>query len=214
MENYIWTMTMASWTPLIIHDSYELQTSMISDHSKWGFIRFTRSMITHDCYEHWLWAITVHRNSYEFGFWTINDQTHHTWWGGINAMKCWCSYMINTDSVSYYDPYSTHKCFVLPVIQHTNVLAGYLFNLQTCFVFVWKQQHSLSEKLGIGTILCFRFKIRGQFESGGTTFFRISTWREHFVGTHVAGALDQTCHIKPTCTWRDHSTQKIHATSQ
>ena len=20
-------------------------------------------------------------------------------------MKCWCSYMINTDSVSYYDPY-------------------------------------------------------------------------------------------------------------
>ena len=31
-------------------------------------------------------------------------------------------------------------------------------------------------------------KIRGQFESGGTTFFRISTWREHFVGTHVAGA--------------------------
>ena len=106
MENYIWTMTMASWTPLIIHDSYELQTSMISDHSKWGFIRFTRSMITHDCYEHWLWAITVHRNSYEFGFWTINDQTHHTWWGGINAMKCWCSYMINTDSVSYYDPYT------------------------------------------------------------------------------------------------------------
>ena len=105
MENYIWTMIMASWTPLIIHDSYELQTSMISDHSKWGFIRFTRSMITHDCYEHWLWAITVHRNSYEFGFWTINDQTHHTWWGGINAMKCWCSYMINTDSVSYYDPY-------------------------------------------------------------------------------------------------------------
>ena len=105
MENYIWTMTMASWTPLIIHDSYELQTSMISDHSKWGFIRFTRSMITHDCYEHWLWAITVHRNSYEFGFWTINDQTHHTWWGGINAMKCWFSYMINTDSVSYYDPY-------------------------------------------------------------------------------------------------------------
>ena len=105
MENYIWTMTMASWTPLIIHDSYELQTSMISDHSKWGFIRFTRSMIAHDCYEHWLWAITVHRNSYEFGFWTINDQTHHTWWGGINAMKCWCSYMINTDSVSYYDPY-------------------------------------------------------------------------------------------------------------
>ena len=104
MENYIWTMIMASWTPLIIHDSYELQTSMISDHSKWGFIRFTRSMITHDCYEHWLWAITVHRNSYEFGFWTINDQTHHTWWGGINAMKCWCSYMINTDSVSYYDP--------------------------------------------------------------------------------------------------------------
>ena len=118
MENYIWTMTMASWTPLIIHDSYELQTSMISDHSKWGFIRFTRSMITHDCYEHWLWAITVHRNSYEFGFWTINDQTHHTWWGGINAMKCWCSYMINTDSVSYYDPYfgvnfllSTNKRF-------------------------------------------------------------------------------------------------------
>ena len=107
MENYIWTMIMASWTPLIIHDSYELQTSMISDHSKWGFIRFTRSMITHDCYEHWLWAITVHRNSYEFGFWTINDQTHHTWWGGINAMKCWCSYMINTDSVSYYDPYDT-----------------------------------------------------------------------------------------------------------
>ena len=107
MENYIWTMIMASWTPLIIHDSYELQTSMISDHSKWGFIRFTRSMITHDCYEHWLWAITVHRNSYEFGFWTINDQTHHTWWGGINAMKCWCSYMINTDSVSYYDPYSS-----------------------------------------------------------------------------------------------------------
>ena len=106
MENYIWTMIMASWTPLIIHDSYELQTSMISDHSKWGFIRFTRSMITHDCYEHWLWAITVHRNSYEFGFWTINDQTHHTWWGGINAMKCWCSYMINTDSVSYYDPYT------------------------------------------------------------------------------------------------------------
>ena len=107
MENYIWTMIMASWTPLIIHDSYELQTSMISDHSKWGFIRFTRSMITHDCYEHWLWAITVHRNSYEFGFWTINDQTHHTWWGGINAMKCWCSYMINTDSVSYYDPYES-----------------------------------------------------------------------------------------------------------
>ena len=106
MENYIWTMTMASWTPLIIHDSYELQTSMISDHSKWGFIRFTRSMITHDCYEHWLWAITVHRNSYEFGFWTINDQTHHTWWGGINAMKCWCSYMINTDSVSYHDPWA------------------------------------------------------------------------------------------------------------
>ena len=120
MENYIWTMIMASWTPLIIHDSYELQTSMISDHSKWGFIRFTRSMITHDCYEHWLWAITVHRNSYEFGFWTINDQTHHTWWGGINAMKCWCSYMINTDSISYYDPYvklkfakSHHKHLVL-----------------------------------------------------------------------------------------------------
>ena len=112
MENYIWTMIMASWTPLIIHDSYELQTSMISDHSKWGFIRFTRSMITHDCYEHWLWAITVHRNSYEFGFWTINDQTHHTWWGGINAMKCWCSYMINTDSVSYYDPFLCISFFI------------------------------------------------------------------------------------------------------
>ena len=113
MENYIWTMIMASWTPLIIHDSYELQTSMISDHSKWGFIRFTRSMITHDCYEHWLWAITVHRNSYEFGFWTINDQTHHTWWGGINAMKCWCSYMINTDSVSYYDPYNSWRTWLM-----------------------------------------------------------------------------------------------------
>ena len=117
MENYIWTMIMASWTPLIIHDSYELQTSMISDHSKWGFIRFTRSMITHDCYEHWLWAITVHRNSYEFGFWTINDQTHHTWWGGINAMKCWCSYMINTDSVSYYDPYFRRDQRVVPCLQ-------------------------------------------------------------------------------------------------
>ena len=128
MENYIWTMIMASWTPLIIHDSYELQTSMISDHSKWGFIRFTRSMITHDCYEHWLWAITVHRNSYEFGFWTINDQTHHTWWGGINAMKCCCSYMINTDSVSYYDPYQVctniciwiyiHICICIIVCRH------------------------------------------------------------------------------------------------
>ena len=28
MENYIWTMTMASWTPLIIHDSYD-QWSLI-----------------------------------------------------------------------------------------------------------------------------------------------------------------------------------------
>ena len=36
-------------------------------------------------------------------------------------------------------------------------------------------------------------------------FFRITTWRDHFDGTHVAGALDKTCHIKPTCTWRDHS---------
>ena len=125
MENYIWTMTMASWTPLIIHDSYELQTSMISDHSKWGFIRFTRSMITHDCYEHWLWAITVHRNSYEFGFWTINDQTHHTWWGGINAMKCWCSYMINTDSVSYYDPYFQHT-FTQLQNHHSQKKAGWM----------------------------------------------------------------------------------------
>ena len=24
-------------------------------------------------------------------------------------MKCWCSYMINTDSVSYYDPYRLKK---------------------------------------------------------------------------------------------------------
>ena len=141
MENYIWTMIMASWTPLIIHDSYELQTSMISDHSKWGFIRFTRSMITHDCYEHWLWAITVHRNSYEFGFWTINDQTHHTWWGGINAMKCWCSYMINTDSVSYYDPYPWFEIWIIQIFhQNWKYFGLYIYRLLLLFINKEKQR--------------------------------------------------------------------------